>query len=432
MYEKILSFLQKDFTEPIRDPLWRNIHLTQGLLDLAASEQFQQLGRIRQLGPAFHVYPGAVHTRLNHSFGVLQTAKKVITSLIILSGRESVTEAGLTLTGVRSFLAAAMLHDLGHFPFTHSLKELPLKEHEKLSGEIILSDHNIRRILSEKVEADPEMTAAIIDPSLSYPHNELTFYRNLLSGALDPDKLDYLNRDAYFCGVPYGHQDVDFIIDRLRIIGKDSIGILESGTGAIEHLLFSKYLMYRKVYWHRTVRSATAMIKSAIIHALELSELRPEDLYNLDDASFNSLCLRKAASSSSPLELITQVMHRNLYSCAAEIAFCSDNPVHRSLENLEIRVTVENEISRYLSKQNGSTVEPWEVIIDIPETISFEANIPIIGKRGDTSLFSQASSVFSNPVIEGFSKSLRRIRLFVPEKTAAAAEAAQILSRFLV
>jgi len=125
-------------------------------------------------------------------------------------------------------------------------------------------------------------------------------------------------------------------------------------------------------------------------------------------------------------------MHRNLYSCAAEIAFCSENPVHRSLENLENRVSVENEISRYLSKKNGSTVEPWEVVIDIPETISFEANIPIIDKRGDISLFSQASSVFSNPVIEGFSKSLRRIRLFVPEKTAAAAEAADILSRFLV
>ncbi len=432
MYEKILSFLQKDFTEPIRDPLWRNIHLTQGMLDLAASEQFQQLGRIRQLGPAFHVYPGAVHTRLNHSFGVLQTAKKVIASLIILSGKESVTAAGLTLTGVRSFLAAAMLHDLGHFPFTHSLKELPLKEHEKLSGEIILSDYSIRKILSEKIEADPEMTAAIIDSSLSYPHKELTFYRNLLSGALDPDKLDYLNRDAYFCGVPYGHQDVDFIIDRLRIIDSGTIGILESGTGAIEHLLFSKYLMYRNVYWHRTVRSATAMIKSAIIHALKLSELKPEDLYNLDDASFNNLCTEKAVSSASPLGLIAQVMHRNLYSCAAEISFCPENPVHRKLENLETRVDVEKELSRQLSNPGGNTVESWEVIIDIPETISFEANIPIIDKQGGISLFTQASSVFSNPVIEGFSKSLRKIRIFVPEKLAAATETAEILSRFLV
>ena len=413
MKEKILSYLQTSFTEPVRDPLWRNIYLTPGHLKLIGSEIFQQLGRIRQLGPAFHIYPGAVHTRLNHSLGVFQTAKKEITSLIILSQESDIQSIGLTLTGIRSFLSAALLHDLGHFPFAHSLKELPLKDHEKLGGEFILSDKTIYTTLKVNIGADPEMTAAIIDTSISGTDKELLFYRNILSGTLDPDKLDYLNRDAYFCGVPYGLQDVDFIIDRLRIVNEGKLGILENGIGAIEHLLFSKYLMYRNVYWHRTVRSATAMIKKALTLALADSVLTPEKLYGLDDESFNNLCSSSSCECTS-LKLIQKVMHRDFMVCSFEIPFNPQNRLHAKLQNLSARTNYEEKLRSKINSSVSLDYNPWDIIIDIPENISFEASLPVIGKDGQLKSFSKTDPVFSAPVIKSFTDSLRKIRVFVP------------------
>ena len=380
-------------------------------MKLMGSERFQQLGRIRQLGPAFHIYPGAVHTRLNHSLGVFQTAKKEITSLITLSQKSNLESVGLTLTGIQSFLSAALLHDLGHFPFAHSVKELPLKDHEKLGSEIILSDKTIYKTLKEHIGADPEMTAAIIVTSVPSSNKEIIFYRNLLSGTLDPDKLDYLNRDAYFCGVPYGLQDVDFIIDRLRIINAEKLGILENGIGAIEHLLFSKYLMYRNVYWHRKVRSATAMIKKALTLALADSVVTPERLYGLDDESFNHLC---SSCEGTSLELIQKVMHRNLMGCAYETPFDKQNSLHRKLQDLSSRTYYEERLRSRINSAGTYKYNPWDVIIDIPEDISFETSLTVIGKNGDQKTFSQTDPVFSAPVIESFSGSLRKIRVFIP------------------
>lgn len=417
MKEKILSYLQTSFTEPVRDPLWRNIYLTPGHLKLISSEKFQQLGRIRQLGPAFHLYPGAVHTRLNHSLGVFQTAIKEITTLIILSQESDIQSVGLTLTGIRSFLSAALLHDLGHFPFAHSLKELPLKDHEKLGGEFILSDKTIYTALKVHIGADPEMTASIIDTSMPETNKEVLFYRNILSGTLDPDKLDYLNRDAYFCGVPYGLQDVDFIIDRLRIVNDGKLGILENGIGAIEHLLFSKYLMYRNVYWHRTVRGATAMIKKALTFALEDSVLTPEKLYGLDDESFNNLCNTSSCECSS-LELIQKVMHRDLMACTLEIPFNTQNRLHLDLQNLSIRTKFEERLRSRINSVLSADYNPWDIIIDIPEKISFEASLPVIGKDGQLKTFSQTGPVFSAPVIKSFTDSLRKIRVFAPANSS--------------
>lgn len=412
MNQQLLTYLQRSFTEPIRDTLWNNIYFTPALLELVSCERVQQLSRIRQLGPTFHLYPGAVHTRLNHSIGVYRTAKKMITSLLVLSP-DAANRVPFSMEGIKSFLAAALLHDLGHFPFTHSFKELPLKDHEVLSGEIILEDSCIGTKLKD-FGADVEMTAAIIDTAIKLPYQkeELSFYRRLLSGVLDPDKLDYLNRDAQFCGVPYGLQDVDFIIDRLRITGEGKTGMLMSGIGAIEHLLFSKYLMYRHVYWHRTVRSATAMIKKSVSLALQSGELTPDSLYDLDDESFNHLwldCRKHETSCSSSLELIGKVMHRDLHSCALEILFDPSNPVHLEMENLSRRSEIEHELERQCRAEN-------QFIIDIPEKISFEVDIPLLNGADMPVAFSNSGTVFSSSVVEGFAGSLRKIRLFVPSE----------------
>ncbi|MDR2103766.1 MAG: HD domain-containing protein, partial [Treponema sp.] len=246
--------LQNGYTDPVRDVLWGHIYLTPALAALTKSLPFMRLCRIFQLGPVYYVYPGATHTRASHSIGVYHLARRLLINLVERGAGDWISPQG-----VHSFLCASLLHDLGHFPYTHSLKELPLRAHEELTGEIILTEPV--KSLVAATGGDPYFTAAIVDTKLPGGHEgELQFYRKLLSGTLDPDKLDYLNRDARYCGVPYGAQDVDFILDRLQPSRERGVDIDSRGIPSVESILFSKYLMYRTVYWHRFLRSATAMI----------------------------------------------------------------------------------------------------------------------------------------------------------------------------
>ncbi len=315
----ILEYLDKNFTLPVRDPLWRNINLSPGFKKLLADRSFQRLGRIKQLGPAFHVYPGAVHTRLNHSLGVFHIAEKMIRSLL----RHTAPQL-MTIDGAKAFLCAALFHDLGHFPFAHSLKELPLQDHEILSSEIILSPP-LSTAIKESLGIEPAFAAAIINENMSDDGNpEIRFYRRILSGVLDPDKLDYLNRDAFFCGVPYGIQDADFIIDKLTSY-RNLPALDHSGILAVENLLFSKYLMYKTVYWHKTVRIATGMIKKALFMALKEGTIQDADLYNIDDEQFFQILSKK---EYRPFSLIEGVLNRNFYKSVIEKEFSTGNPSH--------------------------------------------------------------------------------------------------------
>src|SRR6056297_1492176 len=278
----IFRHLIHDYTEPIRDPLWQHIYLSPGIKRLVALDSFQKLGRIKQLGPAFHVYPGAVHTRLNHSLGVFHLSRKLLIALL-----EREEEVPLTKEGAMAFLSAALLHDLGHFPFAHSFKELPLKDHEQLTAEKIM-EAPLATALKEWVGVDPFMVARIVDEKMPLgdrreDREEVPFYRKLLSGVLDPDKLDYLNRDAYFCGVPYGVQDAEYILNKLHPHADHGIALEADAVTAVENLLFSKYQMYKSVYWHPTVRTITAVMKKGIFHGMQAGVITAEQLYRLDD-----------------------------------------------------------------------------------------------------------------------------------------------------
>ena len=281
MREEIIRHLSADYTVPVRDPLWKHIYLSPGLRNIMNHPEFQKLGRIRQLGPASLVYPGASHTRLCHSLGVFYLARRILKTILF---SETCPEH-LTLKGVKAFLCASLLHDIGHFPHAHSFMELPLIDHEILSGNIIRNS-GIADIIRDEIGADPDFTAAIIDSSIpDEGKNELIFFRNILSGVLDPDKLDYLNRDAYFCGVPYGMQDIDFVISQIRPTST-GIGLTLKGVSAVENVLFSKYLMYKTVYWHSDVRISTALVKKAVYLGLSGNHIKAEELYGMDDHEF--------------------------------------------------------------------------------------------------------------------------------------------------
>ena len=272
--------LTGNFSQTIRDPLWRDVPLSVGFKELFNSAPMQKLGRIRQLGPAHLVYPGAVHTRADHSLGC-----SMYTALILslLGGVPDGIIPSFGHQDIQAMLAAAMLHDLGHFPYAHALKEIVSREHESLGAVMIASDDRLRDIIENRLETSVESVCKIIDPTLPCDNPVIAFFRTILSGTLDPDKLDYLSRDALFCGIPYGMQDASYIIRNLAVTDRMVLAVPHEAIGAVEHLLFAKYAMYRNVYWHHVTRGATAMIKKAIMTSMSEGLFSETDLYDLDD-----------------------------------------------------------------------------------------------------------------------------------------------------
>ena len=392
----------KKFSKLVRDPIWNHIRLTEQLYDITKTEPFLRLYNIKQLGPAQLVYPGASHTRAAHSIGVYNAALIMIDSLLQKGASVWVSERGIV-----SFLTAALLHDLGHFPFTHSLKELHLKEHEMLTGELILAEPLASLIY--RAGADPEQTAAVITKKKT-ADTETVFFQKLLSGVLDPDKMDYLNRDAFYCGVPYGIQDTDFIFSQLLPDKKNGIKLESKAIISVESILFSKYLMYKAVYWHKKVRIATAMMKKAVFAGLEGGFFSPEALYNQDDTGlFDMLEHCRYAERETALALKAG----KIYKTAAEIPFDEKNKQCILLENLKERTKKEARIAQLLSSLLNIKIEPKEVLIDIPERISFESDIFI---EDEKKRFSESSTVFSEEFINKLVPSLRKIRLAVSER----------------
>ncbi|MCL2209370.1 MAG: HD domain-containing protein [Treponema sp.] len=392
MIKTIEASLTEGYTHPVRDVLWGHVYMTDKQALLTQALPFLKLSRIFQLGPVYQVYPGATHTRASHSIGVYHLGRRLLQNLA-----ERGASLWLTDEGVKSFMAACLLHDIGHFPYTHSLKELPLISHETLTGSIILTEP-LKSLVAD-TGADPYLTAAIVDKGITeIKSDELFFYRKLLSGALDPDKLDYLNRDARYCGVPYGAQDVDFILSRLYPDKERGADIDSRLIPNVESILFSKYLMYRTVYWHRNVRSATAMVKKAILNGLESKKISGEQLYNLDDTGLFTLLEEKTDD-----QLIKNVHEGRIFITFAEIPH--DQIDITAMRDIKYRSQAEKKIEAVLGIK--------DIIIDIPEPVSFETGLFVIDENCS---FSGSSSAFKSELVNAFIKTLYTVRVFIDKK----------------
>lgn len=408
-HQLILRYLDNDFTRPVRDPLWKNIYLSPALEKVLQIPAFVRLSRVKQLGLAFQVYPGATHTRMAHSLGVFHLAKKIISTLLRAPGCPS-----LTLEGVKAFLASALFHDLGHFPYAHVLEDgLEVKNHEVLTGEHILNTE-LKTILEKDLGADPLFCAAIVSHDLEPTGNaqELGFYRRLLSGVLDPDKLDYLNRDAYFCGIPYGTQDTDFILSQILPHDEKGICLGSKGIMAVESLLFSKYLMYKSVYWHKGVRSPSAVIKKALYMGLTQGVIAPEDLYHEDD---QSLSLKLSAMDFPPFRQILKAQIPGSFRTLYEEPYDEHSLFSQRLRTTKDRHALEDDIRRNLEAETGLSLGPEEVTIDIPHSVSFEVDLPIASRTGYHS-FVESGTVFEQSVVRGFTTHLKKLRLIGPRR----------------
>lgn len=291
----------------LRDPLWNNIRVEGPYLALLDSAPFQRLRYVRQLGLAHLVYPGATHSRFEHALGAYHLARLTVRVLEDAGELAEVPELDRRLV-----VAAALLHDIGHYPFSHALEEIGVPHHEAVAGPLI-AEGPVGEILRREFAPDaPERVLALVRGRSDSP------LQGLISGSIDLDKTDYLKRDAMMCGVAYGEIDVDRLRHALTIVrdpvsGRPAVGLREKGLSALESLLFAKYQMYRNVYWQHAVRSATAMYKRLVEDALRLGHLQVDGLAGYTDEGI----LHALEGQGAP-PLLGAIKERRLYKRAME------------------------------------------------------------------------------------------------------------------
>ncbi len=400
---KIIIHLDKEYNITLRDPLWKDIKLSTQLMSIYKTKEVQKLSRIKQLGPTWLVYPGAVHTRLVHSLGVYHLSRMIILSLLTKGLGKN-----LTINGIDDFLCASLLHDIGHFPYAHSLKELPLTDHETLATYTIKGNTDLNKELL-KQNYNVDRICQILDKEIECDDDQTLFFRSVLSGALDPDKLDYLNRDALFSGVTYGIQDSSYIISHLTI-RHNKTALEGKAQISLEHLLFAKYQMYKTVYWHETTRCATAMIKKALVRCLSDGTITAKDLYNIDDYSFEAL----ADKHSDELSNVIRVRNNDLLSTKYVKSFDEKCKFDSYCRPLDTRSIMEKKLYEIL-KQNHPDLREDELIIDIPEPISFESDILLTFDDDKEESFVEHNELFTKEVREKFQTTLRKIRIFTQD-----------------
>ncbi|WP_442962094.1 HD domain-containing protein [Pseudogracilibacillus sp. SE30717A] len=247
-----------DEVKVFKDPVHRYVRVSDRVIwDLIATPEFQRLRRIKQLGTTYLTFHGAEHSRFNHSLGVYEIVRRMINKME--------TQEGWNHEERLVSLCAALLHDLGHGPFSHSFEKVFNLDHEDFTKRIILEDTNVNTILNRVERGFPEKVAQIIDKTY-----EDKLVISIISSQIDADRMDYLLRDAYYTGVSYGQFDMERILRVMRPT-KDQIVIKSTGMHAVEDYIMSRYQMYWQVYFHPVTRSAEVIL-TKIFH-------RAKDLY---------------------------------------------------------------------------------------------------------------------------------------------------------
>lgn len=366
----------------IRDPLWDTIRLDPTAVRIVDTADFQRLRYIRQLGLAHLVYPGATHTRFDHALGVYHLTK---TALRLLRERGGVPPEAWE--GEELVPYAALLHDIGHYAYSHALEELETEHlpahHEEVSGRFFASPA-LRDAL-----APLGLTAADRIHELIRGDGEIPL-RGLVSGSLDLDKMEYLRRDARFCGVPYGEVDVSRLVQGLQLLrdpetGSYEVGVHEKAIAPLESLLFAKYQMFRNVYWHHAVRAATALYKRIVEESVRAGLLDPEELIGpTDEELLYEISRRVLEDDSEVAERIATrwlpaLRHRRLPKRALELT--AADLAGRLVEDWAVgdspwKRAVEDDLAAELGLESG------EVVIDFPvKPAMFQLDL-LVERRG--------------------------------------------------
>ena len=423
-----LSFL--DTGKAIRDPIWGYIHVPDDLIELVDSEDFQRLRDISQLGHVLLVYPGARHSRFEHSLGVYHLTGQFVKQLLR-------SDPGLDLSydDIRVLLAASLLHALGHYPFSHLLEEMQkfFIDHETRGRQVIQDPSTEVHGALKRAGIDPARVANVIDyrnTAVDIPREDLRL-AHILSGTLDPDKVDYLLRDARYCGVPFGES-----VNRDRLIGSitydaqtDRPAINYKGVSAVEALVFTSYLMYRNVYWHHAVRSANAMFKRGVQDLLEHPDcgLSETDFVRSTEANLVHRLEQELGRLKLDIRdsMVGRLKRRKLHKVSRVfVPYGRHEPLFEYFaglyENPDERRALEQDLCRHFAKTTGLDLKGDEILVDIPRftkrpevdlKVFFGPHIPV-GKDDPLSFDDPEVSLLKEYLIGNFETQAKVVRVF--------------------
>jgi HD superfamily phosphohydrolase len=364
----------------VRDSLYDLIPLGPREEKLIGTSAFLRLQGVKQLGFVYRIWPGAMHTRYEHSLGCYHLAVRALRSLL-QQGKDGGLY-GISISSVQTLVVAALLHDIGHYPFSHTIEGLgpPIIPHEQV-GRLIIEQGEIATILERDYHLSPARVADFIDPPKNRqlsPDDELLRY--LLSGALDVDKLDYLPRDARACNVPYGGVDVARLLGALRVQevhGQRRIVVTHKGISPLHSLLHARQEMFDNIYWHHTSRAMQVMLMRAVQDALLNQALHTEQLIGLDDSALLVL-LAGADMPASVRALATALVLRRPHKVVVEVSRAAGRLFHR-LEALfwdaERRRRIEQALASELTSGLGMEITDYEILFDIPRPEKWEMDV---------------------------------------------------------
>ena len=366
-----------------RDPLHNIISLDESspedrlIVELIDSAEFQRLRRIKQLGLAMFTYQGAEHSRFTHSIGVMHVMTRALD--LLCSHHKMSDEARIVGR------AGALLHDLGHGPLSHILEKVFHFHHEDWTRKIVLEpETEVHQILSSFDKQLPEKLAAL------YLHNYTpSFVSQLVSSQLDCDRMDYLLRDSFMTGAKYGLYDLEWVLHALRIEEpRDRIYVEAKGLYSVEEYLQARYYMFRQVYFHRTLRSAEAVLNSALNRARLLIE-RDKLGFRMAGSVFEKMLAGEQASTAEYLQLDdTDVMFR-----LKEWSRDGDE----ILSDLATRL-IHRRLFKAIDVGTDASEEFWKTAADIVRRGGFDPNYYLVTDRAiDIPYYGDYSTVGVDP-----------------------------------
>jgi hypothetical protein len=409
--------------EGVRIPPGDTVPLTPRVRALVDTAPMRRLAGISQLGLVSLVYPGAVHTRLEHSLGVYRLALEFLRRL----RRDERFAATVTATDAAAFLASALLHDLGHWAYCHPLEDMGLSElprHESLLPEI-LAGEEIAAVLRSAWGLDPARIAALVGGTATDPAGRIL--QSLLSGPIDVDKMDYLARDSLHAGVPYGrHFDQDRLLSSLCLDETGTaVAISDKGRTAAELMVFARYVMFSEVYWHHAVRAATAMLQRAVW--LVRPAIEPATLVRTDDHGFVAwLTAAAAGTSAAPLVAGLFGPVRRLFKRAGSFDALHAPAVHAALAGRSYpeMARVSARLAETLSARLVRPISADLLIVDAPPAereIEFRLRVRERGPgRGGWRNLADVSPVVRSLAHDQFDNLVKRVRVFAAPGDAEA------------
>jgi HD superfamily phosphohydrolase len=329
----------------IRDSVHGDLQLEEFEVLLVDTPEIQRLRRIKQLGFTYLVYPGANHSRFEHSMGTMYLAGRLASNLDLEPD---------TRTLVR---VCAALHDAGHGPFSHVSEGVLDTSHEKLTSRLI-RESALGDILSERYNLK-EVVGII---SGQGPLGEI------ISGELDVDRMDYLLRDSYYTGVAYGIIDVERLIHNMHLDG-EHLTLRRKGVQAAEAMLLARYFMYPSVYQHHTTRIVNAMFRRCLSHLLKAEVVRAYEIYRYDDADIVSAARNEKGYVR---DIIRRLDNRQLFKRVYSLKL-------DELEDPKAVFQMDDALVRQSEREMAEDlgVEEDYLLIDIPEYPAFNERTPV-------------------------------------------------------